>query len=211
MLEESPPEINIINESNEVSSYGVKTGEELLESLSVVTGIPYRYEVDGVTLYNEEIFFLNGLRYRRDGVEVTEEWLSKNGVFQQVRNNLPVDSSLEKFNSSNLNAITSLSSVFCEQFFKDSHPLTDIPYASSVLLNDLGEPIDLNTAQPSEEDIENLNSSMLEKFVPHVTVDQTGKDLLNDSLNLMVSEYNSMKQSSKGFFSNRLHFKCANG
>ena len=192
VVDEPQEDINVIEsdfssvDQEEKSSFQVLTAEGLLYAYSTVTGIPFKIKTDAGEVTNETILTLDGLGGR--------------GLYNSVVGNLPIELKLDKFNSSNLNAIFSLASGFCDQLFNEINPLTEQYYLDEFNKIDDEVIFDMNITSPQSNDGENFNNFLLNKFIPHVEIDNAGKELLNTSLNEMITDYIDIRDSINGFY-----------
>ena len=169
------------DDGEEYSYFSVMTGEELLQSYSIVTKVPYVYEQAS----EESVYRVSNDRF----FSIWGYGKLVNAFYNNVLINLPIESNADKFNSSHLNSIVSLSSSFCEEVFIGNHPVSGEPYLNLI------PDIDINNDLPSESDQVNFINLLLNWLVPNRTVNESGKKLLLNYLNNDMAGYSELIES----------------
>ena len=197
--------VNISSSEDETSIYGVRNRESLLKSMSLVTGVPFVYDIQRendtiVQGYNTKFFDYYG------PAGYTSKGIFRGGIYNEVYGNLPIENGIDKFNNSNLNSIFSLAQNYCEELFTGNHPVSGISYLEQFNKNIYGDIIfdGLNSDLTSNEMTASFVDLLFEKFIPHVTVSEENRILLANTLDTMLDKYNSLKNDLIGFFSTRI-------
>ncbi len=167
----------------ESSFFSVMTAEGILNSYSSVTGVPFLYEDDSgeVPILTENGYFFSRLGYtEKEGEPI---------YYNSVKANLPNETTLDKFNSSSLNSIVSLSSSFCEEAFIGTHPLSEDEYINSL------PNLELHNEDPEESDVISFVDKLLTWLVPHITVNERGKDIIRRATADRVDSFVAFKNS----------------
>ena len=194
--------VNISSSEDETSFYGVRNRESLLKSMSLVTGVPYIYEVqrsDGTIIqnYNPKILDYYG------PAGYTNKGVYRGGIYNEVYGNLPIYNSIDKFNYSSLNSIFTVSQTFCDELMNGIHPLLGEDYFSLFNRSPNGDVLfeGINNVNPTVDDINSLVEFFLNKIVPDVDVNDSGKNILKNSLQSLVDNFVSVRSTIVGFFS----------
>ena len=164
------------------------TAEALLMSLSNVTGVPVFYD----ETIGSEISRISNLKI------IDLNYLGQTGYYGDVAGNLPIELTVDKFNSSNMNSIISLSGSFCEELFTGTDPRTETRYHESFF------PPSESNEFTSDNFLEETQISyvdyLLNKFIPHVNIDEGGKNILLENLSFGINKVKKIIDNFGDYF-----------